>query len=100
MQFVFFNLFWAVMCLSAFTSSLPSAVPYLAIAQWAVLGLWMWYGRTEDETIDQLHGGIYLFAIAALLLSKNVTYYILTGPVLLAYLRMEGGYRHGAQSEA
>ena len=80
-------------------SSFPLTVfewgtPVATLLQWATLLLYMWFGKGREPKCESWLSPVVIFMAVVTLIFGNITYAILAGPCLLAYIRLKGGYRN------
>lgn len=69
-------------------------VPVAAVMQWVTLLLYMWFGKGHASKCESWLGPVVVLVAVVTLFYNNITYAILAGPCLLAYIRTRGGYRN------
>lgn len=94
--------YYALWCVTTITMAValdPVYGPRLAALNAVTLVIYLWVREGMDETAFMLRSFMYCMFIAgmaiSILFTRNVNFCIIEGPVFLAYLHLEGGYRNG-----
>lgn len=86
---------FALATLSAFPLTVFKwGIPIAALLQWATLLLYMWFGKGRVPKCERWLSPVVMLVAVLTLIFSNITYAILAGPCLLAYIRLKGGYRN------
>ena len=100
-EFVYY-VFWVLTTLASAVSIHPLFGPLVCACNALVLVLYIWICDGPHEGAILLKPMVYAIMLcgmaASVLVTKTVNYCIIAGPVFLAYLHLEGGYRNGTSA--
>lgn len=97
-EFVLFYCFYLCVVLCIVAAFHPALCMGICLATDMTFVLYAWARFSDDETIHVMRKAIYALLIADMLVAAfvrgSIIPFIYLGPVLLGYLRLEGGFRN------